>query len=73
MLFVHVVVLIGETKYIVNNKLENWGNSLESKGFKLSGSKTEWLECKFNEGEEEVIEEVIISVTLISKVDKFKY
>lgn len=46
---------------------------MESKGFKLSGSKTQCLECKFNEGEEEVIDEVIISVTLISKVDKFKY
>ena len=31
----------------VNTKLELWRNNLESKGFKLSRRKTEYMECKF--------------------------
>ena len=33
----------------VNDKLEVWRRTLESKGFRLSRSKTEYLECKFND------------------------
>ena len=32
----------------MNTKLELWRNNLESKGFKLSRKKTEYMECKFS-------------------------
>ncbi|XP_070034241.1 uncharacterized protein [Nicotiana tomentosiformis] len=32
----------------VNERLEVWRQALESKGFKLSRTKTEYLECKFS-------------------------
>lgn len=48
MMFADDIVLIGETKESVESKLEWWRHSLESRGFKLSRSKTEYLECKFS-------------------------
>nr|XP_016477660.1 PREDICTED: uncharacterized protein LOC107799102 [Nicotiana tabacum] len=47
-LFVDDIVLIDETRGGVNEKLEFWRQTLESKGFKLSRTKTEHLECKFS-------------------------
>ncbi|PHT62296.1 G2/mitotic-specific cyclin-2 [Capsicum annuum] len=38
-----------ETAEGVNDKLEVWRQTLESKGFRLSRNKTEYLECKFND------------------------
>jgi hypothetical protein len=42
MLFVVDVVLIDETRVRVNIKLELWRQTLESQGFRLSGTKTEY-------------------------------
>ncbi|KAF3616193.1 Ycf20-like protein [Capsicum annuum] len=42
----------------VNDKLEVWRQTLESKGFRLSRSKTEYLECKFNVSRE--VDEVVV-------------
>lgn len=39
---------IDETQEGVNGKLEIWRNALESKRIKLSKSKIEYMECKFN-------------------------
>ncbi|XP_016566625.1 uncharacterized protein LOC107864706 [Capsicum annuum] len=47
MLFTDDVVLINETRGRVNDKLEVWRQTLESKGFRLSKTKTEYLKCKF--------------------------
>ncbi|KAK9159062.1 hypothetical protein Scep_005636 [Stephania cephalantha] len=47
MLFADDIVLVDETKDGVNRKLELWRNTLESKGFKLSRTKTEYLHCEF--------------------------
>ncbi|KAK9151711.1 hypothetical protein Syun_010020 [Stephania yunnanensis] len=41
------IVLVDETKDGVNRKLELWRNTLESKGFKLSRTKTEYMHCEF--------------------------
>lgn len=49
MLFVDDIVLINETRNRVSAKLEVWRQTLESKGFRLSTTKTEILECKFND------------------------
>ncbi len=47
MLFADDIVLVDETRTGVNAKLEQWRQRLESRGFKLSRSKTEYLECRF--------------------------
>jgi len=47
MLFADDIVLVDETKDGVNVKLEQWRQRLESRGFKLSRSKTEYLVCRF--------------------------
>ncbi|XP_021748959.1 uncharacterized protein LOC110714726 [Chenopodium quinoa] len=45
MLFADDIVLVDETK---DAKLEQWRQRLESRGFKLSRSKTEYLVCRFD-------------------------
>ena len=40
--------LADETWSGVNAKLEIWRDTLESKGFQSSGTKTEYMECKFS-------------------------
>nr|XP_009759062.1 PREDICTED: uncharacterized protein LOC104211665 [Nicotiana sylvestris] len=47
LLFTDDIVLIDETLGGVNERLEVWRHTLESKGFKLSRTKTDYLECKF--------------------------
>ena len=46
MLFADDIVLIDETRTGVNAKLELW--TLESRGFRLSRAKTEYIEYKFS-------------------------
>jgi hypothetical protein len=47
MLFADDVVLINESCG-VNQKLELWRQTLESKGFRLSRTKTEYMRCQFS-------------------------
>ncbi|XP_026450856.1 uncharacterized protein LOC113350980 [Papaver somniferum] len=49
MLFADDITLIGESKQEVQGKLELWRQTLESKGFRLSRTKTEYLKCAFEE------------------------
>ncbi|KAF3661139.1 putative pre-mRNA-processing factor 6-like [Capsicum annuum] len=49
MLFADDVVLIDESRRGINDKLEVWRQTLESKGFRLSRTKIEYLECKFSD------------------------
>ena len=48
MLFADDIVLVDETRVRVNAKLELWRQTLESRGFRLSRTKTEYMECKFS-------------------------
>jgi len=48
MLFADDIVLVDETGPEVNAKLELWRQTLESRGFRLSRTKTEYMECKFS-------------------------
>jgi Reverse transcriptase (RNA-dependent DNA polymerase) len=48
-LFVDDVVLIDGSRIGVNQKLELWRQTLESKGFKLSSTKTQYMRCQFSE------------------------
>ena len=48
MLFADDVVLIDDSRAGVNRKLEMWRRTLESKGFRLSRTKTEYMRCSFS-------------------------
>jgi Reverse transcriptase (RNA-dependent DNA polymerase) len=48
MLFADDVVLIDESRIGVNQKLELWRQTLESKSFRLSRTKTEYMRCQFS-------------------------
>jgi hypothetical protein len=48
MLFADDVVLIDESRIGVNQKLKLWRQTLESKGFRLNRTKTEYMRCQFS-------------------------
>ena len=48
MLFADDIVLVDETRAGINAKLELWRQTLESRGFRLSRAKIEYMECKFS-------------------------
>ena len=47
MLLADDIVLIDEMPGGVNDRMEVWRKTLESKGYKLSRTKAEYLDCKF--------------------------
>ena len=72
MLFADDVVLVDETRVGVNRKLELWRQTLESKGFRLSRTKTEYMRCDFSGvGCEE--ENVSLEGQIMPKRDSFRY
>ena len=73
MLFANDIVLIDETKEGVNTKLEQWRDTLEAKGFRLSTSKTKYLHCRFNAGESGIANKVAIEGAVIPRVERFRY
>ncbi|KAF3680620.1 hypothetical protein FXO37_03240 [Capsicum annuum] len=73
MLFVDDVVLIDETRGGVNDKLKVWRQTLESKGFRLSRSKAEYMECKFNDLRQEDELVVRLDSQVVCRRDSFKY
>nr|XP_016490784.1 PREDICTED: uncharacterized protein LOC107810509 [Nicotiana tabacum] len=73
MLFADEIVLIDEMRVGVNKRSEVWRQTLESKGFKLSRSKIEYLECKFSVESREVGRDVRVGSQVIPKRDRFKY
>ncbi|KAF3671321.1 putative U-box domain-containing protein 9-like [Capsicum annuum] len=73
MLFADDVVLIDETRGGVNDKLELWRQTLESKGFRVSRTKTEYVECKFNDVRRENEVGVTLEAQEVGKRDEFKY
>ncbi|RZB84080.1 LINE-1 reverse transcriptase-like [Glycine soja] len=48
MLFADDIVFLGESREELNERLETWRRALETHGFRLSRSKSEYMECKFN-------------------------
>ena len=47
MLFANDIVLIDETREGLGRKLDRWREALESRGFRIIHSKTEFLTCDF--------------------------
>ena len=72
MLFADDIVLIDEIREEVNGKLERWRHTLESRGFRASRSKAEYLHCCFN-GRKDERGEVTVDGLTIPKVENFKY
>ena len=72
MLFADDIVLIDKTSAGLSSELEQWRHTLESKGFIVSRSKTEYLKCEFSGvvGSGEV---VTMGGVAIPRVEKFKY
>lgn len=64
MLFADDIIFIDKTRGRVNSRLKVWSQTLESKEFKLSKTKTEYLECKFSN----VIHEVGMKVGFNAQV-----
>jgi hypothetical protein len=48
MFFADDLVLIDESRIEIDQKLELWRETLESKGFRLSRTKTEYMRCQFS-------------------------
>jgi Reverse transcriptase (RNA-dependent DNA polymerase) len=71
-LFADDLVLIDESRIGVNQKLELWRQTLESKGFRLSRTKTEYLRCQFS-GENLDDGDVSLDGRVVPMNDTFRY
>ncbi|KAG2597916.1 hypothetical protein PVAP13_5KG292149 [Panicum virgatum] len=71
MLFADDVVLVDESRAGVNRKLELWRQMLESKCFRLSRTKTEYMRCDFGATHEEG--DVSLEGQVVPKRDTFRY
>ncbi|KAG2582388.1 hypothetical protein PVAP13_6KG108005 [Panicum virgatum] len=71
MFFADDVVLVDESRAGVNRKLELWRQMLESKGFRLSRTKTEYMRCDFGATHEEG--DVSLEGQVVPKRDTFRY
>ena len=73
MLFADDIILIGEIKEEINKKLELWRQILEARGFRLSRSKTEYMECKFRKRRNNEQGVITLDGQQILVTDCFKY
>ena len=73
MLFADDIVLIDKTKEGVNKKLELWKQTLEVRGFRLSRSKTEYMECKFRKRKNNKQGVITFNGQQIPVTEYFKY
>ena len=71
MLFADDVVLVDESQAGVNRKLELWRQTLESKGFRLSRTKTEYMRRDFVGATQEG--DVSLEGQVVPKKDIFRY
>ncbi|PUZ43043.1 hypothetical protein GQ55_9G630400 [Panicum hallii var. hallii] len=72
MLFADDVVLVDESRAGVNMKLELWRHTLESRGFRLSRTKTEYMMCDFSPTRHED-GDVSLEGQVVAKKDTFRY
>ena len=72
MLFADDVVLVDERQTGVNRKLELWRQTLQSKGFRLSRTKTEYIRCDFD-GVVQEEGDVSLEGQVVPKKDIFRY
>jgi hypothetical protein len=72
MLFADDVVLVDDSRVGVNRKLELWRHTLESKWFRLSRTKTEYMRCDFSATRHEE-GDVSVDGQVVAKNDTFRY
>jgi hypothetical protein len=72
MLFADDMVLVNDSRAGINRKLELWRDTLESKGFKLSRTKTEYMRCDFSVTRHEE-GDVSLDGQVVAKNDTFRY
>jgi hypothetical protein len=72
MLFADDVVLVDESRAGVNRKLELWRQTLESKGFRVSRIKTEYMRCDFGTATQEE-GDVSLEGQVVPRKDTFRY
>ena len=73
MLFADDIVLLADSREEINTKLEIWRNALESKGFRLSRNKTEYMHSNFTNKQLRDDLKVRLREDIIPQVTKFKY
>ncbi|KAL5179591.1 hypothetical protein HKD37_01G000874 [Glycine soja] len=73
MFFADDIVLLGESREELNERLKTWRRALETHSFRLSRSKSEYMECKFNKSRRVSNSEVKIGDHIIPQVTRFKY
>ena len=73
MLFADDIVLVDETRARVNAKLVLWRQTLESRDFKLSRSKMEYMECKFSKQRIRDYSIVVLNWQEIPMTSQFRY
>jgi hypothetical protein len=72
MLFADDVVLLDESRTEVDQKLELWRRILETKCFRFSRYKTEYIKCDFSATTQEE-GDVRLDGQVVSKKDNFRY
>jgi hypothetical protein len=72
MLFADDMVLVDESMTGVDQKLELWRQTLEAKGFRLTRSKTEYMECDVSAITQEE-RDVRLDGQVVSKKETFHY
>jgi hypothetical protein len=72
MLFADDVVLVDDSRTRVNRKLKLWRHTLESKGFRLSRTKTEYMRYDFSVTRHEE-RDVSLDGQVVAKKDTFRY
>ncbi|KAL6546097.1 hypothetical protein OROGR_009971 [Orobanche gracilis] len=73
MMFADDIVLIDETKVGVQQKLELWRDTLEARGFRLSRSKTEYMECRFSDNSDREAEMITFDGKVVHGSTFFRY
>ncbi|XP_056698647.1 uncharacterized protein [Spinacia oleracea] len=66
------IVLIDATKG-VETKLELWRQTLESRGFRLSRNKTEYMECKFSGAQKREVGVITLDGKIVQGSEMFRY
>jgi hypothetical protein len=72
MFFADDVVLVDESRTGADQKLKLWRRTLEAKCFRLSRSKTEYMNCDFSATTQEE-GDVRLDGQVVSKKDIFRY
>lgn len=73
MMFADDIVLVDETRQGVESKLELWRQTLEARGFRLSRSKTEYLECTFSGTGDREVGTINLDGKTVHGADFFRY